>query len=161
MKLYVGESTDLALGSVLKLDTYIKSDNPSSEVDLSSRGFSYCLPLTLMKKNNVREMLDIINEVSHQYDFVPSVTLNPLQFMVIEAVVSIEYSNSDVLRAKECIREMQKKLNDHEHLSYRTNIFDMDLYFKDECYNKVLLSLKKTFDPKGLISPGRYLPTIL
>lgn len=161
MQLYVGESTDLALGSVLKLDTYINSNNPSSEVDLSSRGFSYCLPLTLMKKNNVREMLDIINEVSHQYDFVPSVTLNPLQFMVIEAVVSIEYSNSDLLRAKECIREMQKRLNDHEHLSYRTNIFDMDLYFKDESYNKVLLSLKKTFDPKGLISPGRYLPTIL
>ena len=158
LNLYKGISTDIALGAVLDPSEYNKEDNLSKKVDSSQRGFSYCLPLTKCDASNTEEMMSIIEEVCVKYSFDPSITLNPIKLNIIEAVVSIDYPRERASQARECIREMQIELNLAGHYSYRTNIYDMDLYFKDETYNNLLRSLKDAIDPKSILSLGRYFP---
>ena len=158
MNLYNGQSTNIALGAVLTNNEYNESKNLSEQVEKSSRGFSYCLPLTKLNQESAEEMVKTINNVCHAHELDPSITLNPISQMVLEAVVSVEYNKSQVEKAKTCIRQLQETLNDQGHISYRTNINDMDLYLEEGPYMNVLRGLKESFDPNGIISPGRYLP---
>ncbi len=158
MNLYNGQSTNIALGAVLTNDEYKESKNLSEQVEKSSRGFSYCLPLTKLNQESAEEMVKTIKAICQTYELDPSITLNPISYMVLEAVVSVEYDKSQFTKAHNCIRELQKTLNHQGHISYRTNINDMDLYLEKGPYMDVLRSIKDSFDPNAIISPGRYLP---
>lgn len=150
--LYFGIPTNAALGIVLK-----NEEMKPASVDNSKVGFLYCLPLTRLEERTCRKMLDIISNVAIKYNFTPAITLNIISSAIIEAVVSINFIPEQARTAQRCIREMQLELMQDGHYPYRTNIKDMDLYFKDSEYNNYIEGLKKVFDPEEKISPGRYL----
>lgn len=156
--LYHGKSTDVALGSILALEDYVRAKNLSSMVEKSKRDFMYCLPITNLNEESAREIINLVDMMCAKYGFEPSVTLNPIREYVLEAVISVEFQKEDHLQAKKCIREMQLELQSKGHYCYRTNIYDMDLYFSDQDKD-ILNKIKSVFDPHHIISPGRYLPT--
>ena len=132
--------------------------NLAKQVKDTDCGFSYCLPLTRMDKESCENMVQIIEDISKNHNFDPSITLNPINASTIEAVVSLSYIKFNAKKAHKCIREMQEELNKNGHYSYRTNIRDMDLYSDSSTeYYKHLQEIKNSFDPHGIISPGRYL----
>lgn len=149
--LYFGIPTNAALGIVNGI-----VDFKALEVDASEVGFLYCLPLTSLDGESCRCMLEVIHTSCEKYKFIPSITLNILSNDIIEAVVSISFNREESTQASLCIRYLQETLISKGHYPYRTNIKDMDLYFRDDVYNGYLKELKRIFDPKGKISPGRY-----
>ena len=156
--LYLGNPTDAALGSVVKLNDFLKKDFSAQQVDHAQTSFAYCLPLIPMDEKNTYEAFKLINEVCNKYNFPPSITLNPIKENLLEAVVSISYKPKDYADSRECIRNLQIELNSKGYYSYRTNIKDMDLYHTDKTYSKYLMGIKNVFDPYNIISPGRYHP---
>jgi 4-cresol dehydrogenase (hydroxylating) flavoprotein subunit len=157
-ELSFGRATDVALGSVLDYETYSTQASPAEFVDQSETGFLYCLPLTALDKESCQSLVTVINQTVSDFGFGPSITLNPISPSILEAVVSIDFKREDRESAHRCIRELQKNLLSAGHTPYRTNIKDMDLYFKDDEYFEYLRKIKEIFDPNGVISPGRYLP---
>lgn len=87
-------------------------------------------------------------------------TLNLVTARLVEGVVSLSFnkSNQDQLaKVHQTIRELQAELIQAECYPYRTNIDLMDqIYGSDTGFENILQSLKKIFDPNGIIAPGRY-----
>ena len=156
--LYFGVPTSLALGSVLAEKVFLNNTSLSDKVDENfENGYLYVLPITLLRKDECRRMVEIIQKVAAGYFFDPAITLNPIKADIIEAVVSLSFKTSDKNLAHECVRKIQQELLKAGHMLYRTNIKDMDLFFEDKEYNKILQGIKKVFDPRGIIAAGRYM----
>jgi 4-cresol dehydrogenase (hydroxylating) len=153
---YIGNATDAAMGSVVPREMFLDPKFNALSVDTSEKGFAFCLPLMPMQKKDAEKVISLIKEIGSKSNFDPAITLNPIKENLLEAVVSISYTVDTFEVSREFIRTLQIELNDLGYYSYRTNVKDMDLYFKDPDYNNYLSGIKSVFDPNGIISPGRY-----
>ncbi len=157
--LYNGHPTDAALSSVLDLNSYKTQDSLHEKVDLSERGFCYCLPITKLEKDSCNDMVLIIEDICNSFNFTPSITLNPITEDLLEAVVSIDFESHQAFKAHDCIRKLNQVLMQNGHTPYRTDIKNYHLFFgTNKEYDRILKGIKDVFDPNNIISPSRYSP---
>lgn len=117
--------------------------------------------------HNARELMQIVNKVLPSYGFEPAVTLTLLNERCIDAVVSISFDRTASApngkpwdeQAVQCRDQLYQAMFEKGFYPYRTDVNKMAemTRFGDSTYLSVLADLKQALDPKGILSPGRYI----
>jgi len=106
--------------------------------------------------------LDVLRDVSTRHQVAINTTINLLSDTAVEMVSSIlfERSPGSIDRAHAVRGDALEELSRHGVLLMRLDVDaqkSLDV-FTDKSYREVLVSLKRLFDPNGIIAPGRYIP---
>lgn len=128
--------------------------------DADGCGMLYCLPFFPLDGAVAQRQMTLVENVLSKYGFTPYITLNIVDTKVLEGVVNVSFDATDsdqAEKANACIREYQSLLISEGMMPYRVGIQFMDQVLdKDDSFWRVVAALKQTFDPNGIISPGRY-----
>jgi len=152
-----GVPTDDAVKSV-----YWPLMNPPKNLDPdhSDCGVIYYLPVTPIDGGEVKKVVSITNEVLKSYGFTPAMTLNTLNKRAMETVISIPFDRGKpdkVKMANESVKELHRKLTAQGIYPYRASIDMMeDVIDPNDSFWQISREIKRSLDPKGIISPGRY-----
>lgn len=116
---------------------------------------------------NARELMHVVDKVLPVYGFEPAVTLTLLNERCIDAVVSISFDRAEIApngkswdeQALACRDQLYQEMFAKGFYPYRTDVNKMAemTHFGDATYLDVLADLKQALDPKGILSPGRYI----
>jgi 4-cresol dehydrogenase (hydroxylating) len=89
------------------------------------------------------------------------ISLTVLTDRTLSCILSLGYDRDvpgEDDRAMACYRELLDRLALQGYYSYRLSVGAMSSMGEPGTYHKVLESLKRTLDPNGILSPGRYVP---
>ena len=137
------------------------------EMDKDKVGLIWSAFVAPADPKNARELMQIVEKVLPAYGFEPAVTLTLLNERCIDAVVSISFDRSAVAPngnswdelAVQCRDQLYQLMFAQGFYPYRTDVNKMAeiTRFGDATYLSVLADLKLALDPKGILSPGRYI----
>lgn len=152
-----GIPTDAALHSVhWPLEN---NDYRSPDLDSSSSGFLYCLPIIPNDEESIIKCLSIVNKSLKSEGFEPYITLNTINSEALEGVINIVFNKEDkskVVLARKTILSLQTELLNKGYPPYRLSIDGMAEIIESTEYWELIKDIKATLDPNNIISPGRY-----
>lgn len=125
-------------------------------------GFYWISPLLPMKGAEVTLLNRLIEPIFNKYGFDMLQTVSMVNERTLCAVLTICFSKKDKeesLKAETCHNEVVQSLIDNGYIIYRSGNQSMKLLYEDnDTYTQFIKKIKKTIDPFGIISPGRYIP---
>jgi 4-cresol dehydrogenase (hydroxylating) len=125
-------------------------------------GFYWISPLLPMKGGEVTGLNHLIEPIFNKYGFDMLQTLSMVNERTLCAVLTICFnkkSKEESLRAETCHNELVQSLMDNGYIIYRSGNQSMKFLYEDnDTYAQFVKKIKKTIDPFGIISPGRYIP---
>ncbi len=123
-------------------------------------GWLYTLPMVPLDGASAREAADVADQELGSRGFEALVTFNIVDTRIMEGVINIAFDRSvpeQVEAAHEAIRALRQAYLDRGWYPYRLGIGEMeDFVSEDDSFWRVVRDLKMVFDPKHVISPGRY-----
>ena len=125
-------------------------------------GLIWYAPLVEMKPNIVRRHVDMVREVMPRYGLEPMITLISLSQRCFVSTVPLLFdlgSSNETAAAHECLSALLSSGAKEGFLPYRVGSQSMDwLMGQGQDYWRFVSRLKRSLDPKDIISPGRYAP---
>lgn len=132
-------------------------ENHRVAVDESPLGVLFCVPLFGYTGTNANTVYDLVQKISKESGLMMGVTLNGMSEKLLEAVISIHFDESTKIQAHQTLRDLNGALIQKGFYPYRLNPDTMDIMKgREDSYKSILHSLKKLFDPQGILSAGRY-----
>ena len=145
--------------------TYWRKKQPIPEnldPDRDGCGLIWCAPIAPISGKHAEIVNQIVKDTLFKYEFEPQQSMTLLTERVLNCVITIGYDRDvegEDQKALSCYEELMNKLTEAGYYPYRLGINSMDIMAKGENdYNQLLKNLKNTFDPNGILSPGRYIP---
>ena len=124
-------------------------------------GLMWLSPLVPMEDVAVKDFLNLVRQLFDKYLFEPCITFTTVNDRCFDCTLPILFDRSDqeeVERAEKLYDEALSLFIREGFLPYRYNIKSMESILSgNKAYNRCLEELKITFDPKRIISPGRYI----
>ncbi len=154
-----GVPTDAALKSVF---WPVEGAYPPAESnpDASHAGLLYSLPVLPADGATASGALADAHARLRAAGFEPATTLNLMDPRAFECVMSIAFDRRDaaaVERAHAAMRSLQRRFVETGYPPYRLGIESMDLLVDPaDRFWQLAAGLKRVFDPKGILAPGRY-----
>jgi 4-cresol dehydrogenase (hydroxylating) len=109
------------------------------------------------------QIIEQIEKMMFESGFEPLISLRLIGGRSIQVVVGLCYDRDDAgmdERASHCNAALRASLSHQGIYPYRLGLQDMDsLPMRDEKSEQVLRSLKALLDPRGILAPGRYIPS--
>jgi 4-cresol dehydrogenase (hydroxylating) len=125
-------------------------------------GVIWYSPLVPMKSDQVRTYVDTVKKICTEHQIEPLITLTSLSHRCFDSTVPLLFDPRDpdeTERAKKCYLALYEAGKKQGFLPYRVGIDHMDLVTQSgSTFWDLVSRLKKTIDPHGIISPGRYCP---
>jgi len=135
------------------------ADEAQDPISLNA-GLMWVSPITQMTGRDARACLNVLEPIYQEYGFDPLVTFTMINERSMVCVTNIAFDRripEECNAAKACYAELMLALKDEGFLPYRSSPSAMKyLVDKDDTFWHVVEDLKKTLDPAGIISPGRY-----
>jgi 4-cresol dehydrogenase (hydroxylating) len=107
----------------------------------------------------VAKLVQIAKEILLSFGFEPMISLSMVTARTVSCVISITYdreiSGQDE-QAMACYEELVSQCNREGYYPYRLGIQSMGRTTQPDAYSDLIRSLKRTFDPNGVLAPGRY-----
>jgi cell fate (sporulation/competence/biofilm development) regulator YmcA (YheA/YmcA/DUF963 family) len=117
-------------------------------------------PFAPLRGESVELFRDLTRKIAERHKVKFAITLNLVSDYVLEAVVSAHFTKNqanEITNAHAFINELNYEFSARGLYAYRINIDQMrDLRAPDTGLNKTIENIRKTLDPNGVISPGRY-----
>jgi 4-cresol dehydrogenase (hydroxylating) len=154
-----GRPSSAVIGSVYwrKRMSVPEQGNP----DRDACGLIWCPLISPAKGEVVAQAVEIASQLLLERGFEPGITVTHLTERAIDVVISITYdreTEGEDERAKAAYLELLERLGAEGFYPYRLATLGMGVMDGMSTETRaVLTKLKQAFDPKGLISPGRYL----
>jgi 4-cresol dehydrogenase (hydroxylating) flavoprotein subunit len=126
--------------------------------DRSPCGMLSCLPILPTVGSVVQEVMGEIRKISDRYQTPICTTLNTIDSKSLETVITIHFHKADEKsQAYDCLKALQDYFFKEGYLPYRVGIESMSaITDEDDSFWQTANSLKSIFDPRHIISPGRY-----
>jgi 4-cresol dehydrogenase (hydroxylating) flavoprotein subunit len=141
-----------------------KHQPPSAEPDLDQDrvGFLFANAAIPFAGADVVAATGLVEEVVTTHGFEPAVNCHSVRQRVLQLIVSICYDREvegEDERVIACSDELNARLADAGYYPFRLGIHTMGVLDRaDPTYLETLRSLKRLFDPEGILAPGRYEP---
>ncbi|NRA63239.1 MAG: FAD-binding oxidoreductase [Pseudobacteriovorax sp.] len=157
LKLALGTPDDSALKSIYWPIT-TKIDHDHTDPDQGKAGILFVAPIIPANHESIQALHRLVHETLP--GFQPAITLNLISGYAIEAVISIDFDNSNSEQrdaAHRVIGELVKSMIADKIYPYRLDIGNMEK-LKDikNPYFQLQREIKTICDPKGIVSEGRY-----
>ncbi|MCU1238199.1 MAG: linked oxidase domain protein [Candidatus Solibacter sp.] len=135
---------------------------PSMDPDRDGCGLLWCSPVAPNDGRSAHELTGIATELILRQGFEPAISITILSERTISCVIALGYDREvegEDERAKSCYDELLAALAAKGYHSYRLSVGSMSaMGDKNSTYSELLRDLKYMIDPKGILSPGRYIP---
>jgi 4-cresol dehydrogenase (hydroxylating) flavoprotein subunit len=130
------------------------------DLDKDRCGIVWLSPAVPFDGEQVRVVVNLIQETCLAYQFEPNIGLNCATDRSIDVTGAIIYDRataSEDERALKCYDEMLQKMTTAGYLPYRLGIHSMEsLPPPIDDYGKFISTLKRALDPNDILAPGRY-----
>ena len=96
-----------------------------------------------------------------RHGFEPQLSITLITERALICVISISYDRDvpgEDAHAQECFDELKAELARAGYPPYRLGVQNMDQMKLAGAYRELLGAIKKSVDPAGILSPGRYAP---
>lgn len=122
-------------------------------------GLLWCAPVAPADGTQVANLAQIANETLLSFGFEPMISLTILTPRTVSCVVSISYDRETAgqdEQAMTCYDELVSRCARNGYYPYRLGIQSRAETRDGDAYTGLIRKLKKTFDPNGILAPGRY-----
>ena len=123
-------------------------------------GLIWLAPVVPMTKENAEGFIGVVRPIFARHGFEDCITFTTVNERSFDCTLPVLYDRSDpaeTKRAAQCHDELLRACMDNGYIPYRVGIQSMaGLVGGDDVFWDVVQKLKKTLDPQGIISPGRY-----
>lgn len=156
-----GVPTDATLPSLYwpALDVPEDYTHPDIKPQVGMIAYLPMIPLDGAVMNRVQEQVVSIFE---SYGFIANITITMVSHKAMWGVIDMPFDRSDsdtLRRARQCIADVTRTLLPEGIIPQRVGIDSMPMVVEPEdAYWKYIAKLKSSFDPEGILSPGRYHP---
>jgi 4-cresol dehydrogenase (hydroxylating) len=127
--------------------------------DRDGCGLLWYAPVAPADGAQVAKLVQIAKEILLSFGFEPMISLSMVTARTVSCVISITYdreiSGQDE-QAMACYEELVSRCNREGYYPYRLGIQSMGQTTQPDAYSDLIRSLKRTFDPNGVLAPGRY-----
>jgi 4-cresol dehydrogenase (hydroxylating) len=130
-----------------------------ADPDRDGCGLLWCAPVAPLEGRHAAELTQLCSETLLGHRFEPMISLTTVTERALTCVVSIAYDREvpgEDERAMACYDDLVDRLVRRGYHSYRLGVQSVREMERDDTYTDVLAALKHTFDPQGILSPGRY-----
>ncbi len=141
----------------------VRGDGPPAAIDPldAHAGIMWVSPMLPLSAQAAREVLDLIEPIYRRHRFEPLVTFTMITDRAMVCVTNISFDRREVeeaAAAKVCYDELVETLLANGYVPYRTGPGGYEkLSSHPSVFWDVAGEIKKTLDPGGIISPGRYI----
>lgn len=153
-----GIPTDAMIASTYwrKKKDFQVNNNP----DKDACGLMWLSPVAPTNGQYAMEIWNMIDSIFTKYQFEPAVSITLITERTLDCVVGLSYDrdiDGEDKRAQQCHDELLAELIEHGYYPYRLGIHSMhSLPEPETAYKDFISNIKKSIDPKGILSPGRY-----
>ncbi len=139
-----------------------KKQKPSENLDLDQDrcGLIWCMLLMPFAGKGLAGALLMIEEICREHGFESNIAIIGTQTRTLKVLVAIIYDRDVALedeKAIACHDDLMEQLRAKGYLPYRLGVQSMWAMDSDvDDYGKVWARLKDVFDPRNILSPGRY-----
>jgi 4-cresol dehydrogenase (hydroxylating) flavoprotein subunit len=156
---HVGKPTDFFVRAMYQSVGETLQDG-ELDIDKGRIGMLCCLPVLPAKADAIKRAAEILDEVAKSHGIMAAGTFNPIDGYNLEAVINLYFDRRKPEEVKQA-HAANDALHDVFHASgfkfYRLDVKNMHRVFDYKpLYWETLDGLKKSIDPNGIISPGRY-----
>ena len=155
-----GEPTGETMGGVFWPVPGERNEWRGKDPDASAAGLVYILPILPARGREAVPAVHHARDFLRQHGFQAAITLNLMDERSLEAVISIDFSRAEpglAEKARQSMNELEDWFLRSGYPPYRLGINSVSpLSSASPETRRVLAGLKNTFDPAGIISPGRY-----
>nr|WP_315201444.1 FAD-binding oxidoreductase [uncultured Albidiferax sp.] len=156
--LALGVPTDVAINNLLW--KYARCDLNATQLDKSSCGLIFISPALPPNGDVVVSLIDGMKKIAEKFHHILYITVNIETVTSLVAVINILFDRTkrdEVDNAHRCADSLLKYIHTQGLEIYRARSDMMDdIVSRDYSYWNIIRSLKNTFDPDNIISPGRY-----
>jgi 4-cresol dehydrogenase (hydroxylating) len=128
----------------------------------SGAGLIWISPILPMTGPATQEVLGLCETVFHEFGFEFQATLSCVNERSLCAITSISFDRQnfeEAARAGRCEDKVIATLLAHGYLPYRSSYAVQERFWEaPRSYWRAIQTLKKAWDPQGMLSPGRYIP---
>ncbi len=152
-----GVPTEHALASAYWRKRTPVPEDPDPDRD--GCGLLWYAPVAPANGSQVAKLADIATEVLLKFAFEPMISLTMITPRTVSCVVSITYDRDMAGQDEQaiaCYDELVSRCNRNGYYPYRLGIQSMARPMSRTAYTDLIRRLKKTFDPNGVLAPGRY-----
>jgi 4-cresol dehydrogenase (hydroxylating) len=140
-----------------------KRTPPPAEMDpdRDGCGLLWCSPVAPNEGSHAQRLTAFATDLVLRHGFEPAISLTVLSERTLACIVSITYDREiagEDARAMACYHELLEGFASKGYYSYRLSVGSMSTLAIPGPYSEVLQALKETFDPTGILAPGRYIP---
>jgi len=139
-----------------------KEPGPAQDALDSGSGLIWISPVLPMMGESVSDLTRLAEPLFHQFGFEYQVTLSLTTERALSAIMSICFDKSsreESARAKACSEKLMDVLMNAGYVPYRGSPAILASIRKySPAFWTAAAKLKQTWDPDGLIAPGRYIP---
>lgn len=122
-------------------------------------GLLWYAPIAPAEGTQVASLTHMASETLLGFGFEPMISLTMLTPRTVSCVVSISYDREIAgqdEQAMACYEELVRRCDRCGYYPYRLGIQSMAHRNRQDGYSDLIRNLKKTFDPNGILAPGRY-----
>ena len=128
--------------------------------DADGCGLLWFVPIVPMTGAHVQEYLDVIRPIFARHGFEQCASFTTVSQRAFDSTLPLFFDKSnpdEVRRAALCFDELLRECMKKGYIPYRSGIQTMGvLAGRPDTFWDTVQRLKDTFDPNGIISPGRY-----
>jgi len=129
--------------------------------DRDGCGLMWCSPMAPNDGGHARQVTSLATELVLGHGFEPAISLTAITERSLACIISLTYDREvpgEDERAMVCYHDLLESLAANGYHSYRLSIGSMSAMGRPDAYHRLLQNIKKTLDPNGILSPGRYIP---
>lgn len=127
--------------------------------DRDGCGLLWCAPVAPLEGGHAKRLAQLSTDTLLGHGFEPMLSMTLVTERALTCVVSIHYDREvpgEDQRAMRCYRELLARLTAGGYHSYRLGIQSVEEMRQRDSTATVLSALKQSFDPNGVLAPGRY-----
>jgi 4-cresol dehydrogenase (hydroxylating) len=122
-------------------------------------GLLWCAPVAPLEGGHAQRLATLSRDTLLKHGFEPMLSMTLVTERALTCVVAISYDRDvpgEDARARSCYADLLSTLQKSGYYSYRLGIQSTDEMQRDDSYAALLRQLKQSFDPHGVLAPGRY-----
>jgi len=142
--------------------TYWRKKTPppvQMDPDRDGCGLLWCSPVAPNRGSDALAVADVATRVTLTHGFEPQISMTTITDRALACIISLGYDREtpgEDGRAMACYHELLTRLAAEGYHPYRLSLGAMNAMRDGTDYCRLLETLKRTLDPREILSPGRY-----